>query len=662
MVQKGGKLKMRIEKLKVKNYRQLRDIEISFPEKDGYDLHIFIGDNGAGKTNILNALNWCLYKEEPHLSRESKGLPILNVETEKEIQDGYASVLVELKVGLDGNRHTFFIREEKYQINNGKGHVVERSFRVKELTEDYYYQIYKDEEAVNRVNRFVPKRIREFFFFDNERLDTYFKEATAKNIKDAVFDISQLDIIERIEDRLSNIIRDLRREAGKKNPNIDEKNKKLEDAQAELKMVENQIKDNNDQINLINEKIKELQEELRGVPDVEDLQKEREQLENEKKEKIKFKNEKIKERYDLLFSITKIIYVLPVLKRTVNFIEEKRAKGQLPPPIDKNLLEKIVERNNCEICDRKLDSSAIENVQKLLKNIDMSNDISHILNSTGQQINEMKESLSGLQKKLSSVNSEIKGYEKDLNERIQDRLNDIDKELNRFSNLSKVIETNTELKKYQEELPGLYQNKGSLRDRREEAKSKVNTIKKELEKEYEKDNKHKKIVKQIKYGENLLVIAQKCKNEIMFETKNEIESSTKKLYFNLLWKKETFADVKIDDDYSINLIHISGYEALATVSAAERALLALSFTLALHEISGFYSPVLVDTPVSRTSGKHRENFAATLCNISGKKQAILLFTPDEYTENVSKIMNDKASNRFRFNVIKKEVETEVEVL
>ena len=57
---------MRFSSIQLKNYRQYEDLNIEF-EYGTHDLHVLIGDNGTGKTNLLNAFTWCLYGEEPHL-------------------------------------------------------------------------------------------------------------------------------------------------------------------------------------------------------------------------------------------------------------------------------------------------------------------------------------------------------------------------------------------------------------------------------------------------------------------------------------------------------------------------------------------------------------------------------------------------------------------
>ena len=105
-----------------------------------------------------------------------------------------------------------------------------------------------------------------------------------------------------------------------------------------------------------------------------------------------------------------------------------------------------------------------------------------------------------------------------------------------------------------------------------------------------------------------------------------------------------------------------GLNCLGSISAAERELLALSFTLALHKISGFDSPISIDTPVARVSDDHRENFANIFLEVSKNKQVILLFTPAEYSEEISNVLEEKINSKYMINLLADESETSIEVL
>lgn len=53
---------MRIESIEIQNFRQFRNLSFKFPHSYGEnDLHIIFANNGVGKTNVLNAITWCLY-------------------------------------------------------------------------------------------------------------------------------------------------------------------------------------------------------------------------------------------------------------------------------------------------------------------------------------------------------------------------------------------------------------------------------------------------------------------------------------------------------------------------------------------------------------------------------------------------------------------------
>ncbi|MBI4650350.1 AAA family ATPase [Candidatus Desantisbacteria bacterium] len=57
---------MKINKIKLHNYRQYYNEQvISIPEKG--KIIIIRGENGAGKTNLISGLTWCLYNEKTNI-------------------------------------------------------------------------------------------------------------------------------------------------------------------------------------------------------------------------------------------------------------------------------------------------------------------------------------------------------------------------------------------------------------------------------------------------------------------------------------------------------------------------------------------------------------------------------------------------------------------
>ena len=133
-------------------------------------------------------------------------------------------------------------------------------------------------------------------------------------------------------------------------------------------------------------------------------------------------------------------------------------------------------------------------------------------------------------------------------------------------------------------------------------------------------------------------------NEIINECRKEMEVATFDIFDKLIWKKNAFSKVNILEDYSFELLDAYGQQTLGACSAAERALLALSFTIALQQTSGHDSLLYIDTPLGRVGKKNRANFTEVLTDIAESKQVILSFTPTEYDENVRNLFADKYSS------------------
>lgn len=655
---------MRIESLSMSNYRQFSNVEVNFNLEGENDLHVVIGKNGTCKTNILNAINWCLYGDEPHFSKESQKLPILNVEAINNTKDGhYCSVSVTVEVKTNAGKYMTFERKAKYKVQKGDGKLPllqSTEFQVEACDDDDNTKLFSDEEAEKQVERFVPKKIREFFFFDGERLDHYFKEATSQNMRHAIFNISQIDLIERIEKRMTLIFKELRLEAGKQNPLIEKTREALEDYENNAEELTKRIEESTKQICIAKEKVKECEDNLRGMPDVEKLESERRKYLNEREQRKENLKEKTKQKNSILFDYDKIIYFWGPINKVIGIIEDKIKKKELPPNIDSELLNKILISRVCSVCGTKLSDETVQSIADLLKTFRLSKLISVELLTSLSPLKALKDKIEGFKIDIEKVKRDIIQYEKDLAE-IEKRLINIDKMLSGYDE-NKIKQNHLDRKKWESILEKEQQKTGSFKLQLLAFKRKIEELKKELEREMGREEKLKELRKKIEFCQKALVFVEKIKDQIMDRTRKKIELRTKEIFFELLWKKGTFKDVEISESYDLTLIHALGYPCLGSVSAAERELLALSFTLALHEVSGFDSPILIDTPVARIDEEHRENFGNAFIRVSKNKQTILLFNPAEYSQEIRNILDDNCSCRFVSKLMSNEFETTLEAL
>lgn len=202
--------------------------------------------------------------------------------------------------------------------------------------------------------------------------------------------------------------------------------------------------------------------------------------------------------------------------------------------------------------------------------------------------------------------------------------------------VSKAIE---DKKGYLAKRDEIIAKKGVEEDQKKKLNNDYAVQDKKLKALMEKNKQLEKVHAQAEYCKNCRSILKETRQELLAESRNEMERETLGVFTKLLWKKDAFSKVEILEDYTFLLLDKYGSQTLGSCSAAERALLALSFTLALQKVSMHDSLLFIDTPIGRVDEDNRLNFVNTLCEIAKSKQVILTFTPTEYDEKVASALH-----------------------
>ena len=171
---------MRIEQIEIRNFRQYRNLSFKFPSIKGQnDLHIIYAKNGVGKTNILNAITWCLYDTEMHLGDKSTSIAILNNQQVQELRihlPESGSVIGEATVVLlfssdDCSEKIRFQRVGKFNVTSEAVLPIGTEFSIMHLIDGEWNSIDAEDETSSLVNKNVPEGIHEYIFFDGEHLN-----------------------------------------------------------------------------------------------------------------------------------------------------------------------------------------------------------------------------------------------------------------------------------------------------------------------------------------------------------------------------------------------------------------------------------------------------------------------------------------------------------
>ena len=622
---------MRLESVTIHNYRLYHDFSIEFPKLEK-DVQVIVGDNGVGKTTFLNAINWCLYGYEPHSFSEEHSLPIKNLDAEED-----DNVFVELVVSSDRGYKLIFKR------THGKAYNDELEVSVKDPSGETHFL--SGEQADYEVEGFVPLAIREFFFFDGEQLDDYFANVRTKNIENRIFILSHIDILNQMIERLQEKRRSFNKEAGQLNEDVEPLRLKLEQKQAALdqnKELEKSIIESNIEATI---RIKELDDELKGIPDVIELEEKRDEL----KEKVSIaedecNNARFKINQLLLLTAPSILSY-DGIDYVLNDINEKVQAKQLPPKIDVNVVNESLESNTCKLCNRTLDDESINYLINALNDFKLSSSNSQLLINLKSHLELLETDVKSYSENLKNLNDNLSSHENYLKE-YTDALNLVKEQYAGYED-GDTRSKFEEREKLESDKEKNNIKLGSTQKNISNLKKEIENINKEIEKILANNEKTIIINKKKNLCSKSLDLLYKTKNDIMISTKEEIGEYTRDKFFELIWKQHTFSDVKIDDAYNVELIHnVTNSNCLGSASAAERELLALAFTLGVHSVSGFNSPLLIDTPLARVSGAHRVNFTNVLLEISKNKQTILILTPDEFSQDVRDLIYEEHIPKF----------------
>ncbi len=654
---------MRISRIELRNYRQFKHAVLLFTKKSGTDLHIFIGRNTAGKTNILNAINWCLYEDEPHVTAQYQGLEIPNLLAVDEIADeGEIPVVVEITVESDDRDSHVFRREQVFRIHGRQKPTLQRTeFQARFQGDDGNTVILKDDDATEYVQRFVPNNIREYFFFDGERLDNYFKEEAGQKIRHAVFQIAQIDLLARVNCHLADLVHDLEKQAARISPALEGIRTRLEKAKEEEADCNIRFAECEKQLLAAEDGTVKYTQKISGLPAVESLEAERKQLGSQVEGLQKMLRDKEDEKGEVLFKFGVRLNIHEALRNAIAVIDDKTKAREIPPAIKTEILEDALANGRCIVCGTELTDVSRICVQELLREVSLSSEVAHELHRIEGPLRMMVDETMQFDKGIRKVTREMETIKNQIDS-LQQRREEIDSDLAGYD-VEEVRHWQAMRKEFEQTARSLRENRGVLKDAQNRKTKEVEELQKKLHTELKAEQAAGELQLQIEVCSSARAAAYRAEQAVMTKTRSFIEQKTSETFMELVWRKSTYEDVTIEENYHISVHHSMGYDALGTLSAAERELLALSFTLALHEVSGFEGPLLIDTPVARVSDSHRENFAQALLRVAKRgKQIILLFTPDEYTSTVSKHLENDAASRHEIRLQQNERESKVEDL
>lgn len=627
------------------DYRQYRgEFEINLGVSEESHINVIEGQNGAGKSNILNAITLCFYEDEMHIDdSDLEADPLVNLRCLDELDPGETATGC-VQIILGDSKPKYIFKREFTTAKQPDGSYSESTGDLqlkKRIGED----MHEVENANTELNQILPTSVHKYFLFDGEQLDEFFEEDYTERVKEGILDVSHIELLNKARNHLETVQKRLEKESAEFEGNVSaaeaeyrSAKEKFEDLESEKEQAEEELEGARSRRNEIDEDLRESSEK-----DVREKQLERETLRDERDSTQEDLKESIQGAGSALTTAGKTVYSIDALRTGLEQLEELEQKGELPPKIQDWFIERLLDRGRC-ICGEDLDAKTRrENLQHLKE------EVADIEEGNIEGKIRIPDLLDEVDSHVDDIVSKRTRVEELREERdqLQDDIDDISAYLQQKDTID--AEDAASLEEQREEVNNrieeLNQRIGKLEGDIEDQQEIVEEKKAAWEAEMEKNDKHQILLGRVQFTEEARDTVERIRTNILDQVRNETEARLEEYFNELIWKDEHY-DIQLTDEYEVNVEGPTAEKKLASLSAGERQVLALAFMSALSRISGFDAPIIIDTPLGRISSKPRQRIAAQLPEYLEGRQVTLMVTDEEYTNEVAAFLDDHVANEY----------------
>ena len=638
---------MKFERITLENFRQYHEKQrIELARDREKNVTILHGVNGAGKTSLFLAINWCLYGRSLENVKVVENVGEL-ISKEAVFRAGIGE-LVSAKVEI-----TFLHNGERYTIRRILQGIKQDNGTVSVYpTDDLSMMKTRPDGQAEKVgnplgfmNSILPVNVREYFLFDGEKIDNFAKPEASDQVKDAIYLVLKLEILDRARRHLEALASDYRKELKKvSGGELRDLLDKDEKARAEKDKAEKRIIEIQQEIASARRNIGDIDQKLRESESTKTLQQQRDHiLLDLKQRRAELENIIIQIRETATTAY--FIVAQPAIEKALAFLDEKRARGEIPSNIRQHFVQDLINQMQC-ICGRPFTDGSPEHERLLgLMKTSLPSSLEDEITNTNATLRTFAErnirqkgELDTLMKARARLADTIKGLDAELD--------DVGRQL-KGSPLEEIKELENKRQSIQADIDSYNMDLGSLSTQVQELVRESASLEKVIQKARKEEKKERLLSTKLDLAQRSADAIADMYQAFADDMRGRIEMKTKEIFRNLVWKESHFRDIKLGSDFNLEVIDRYGLPARPELSAGERQVLSLSFITAMSRISEEEAPLIMDTPFGRLSSQHRESITQYLPDLTD--QLILFVTDEELRDQARLNLVPRIGAEYRLN-------------
>jgi DNA sulfur modification protein DndD len=339
---------MKLYRLSVENFRQYYGRQrIDFARDEHHRVTVIHGINGAGKTSLFLAMNWCLYgKQVVENVRD-----LVSKEAQRQAEMGtHIRTAVELTFTHEGQRYMVSRAVEGIKQYDGTFSLYDaEEFLIDRIGPDG--QAKRMDSPLATINAILPANVRNYFLFDGERIDEFAKPSATSDVRDAIYLVLRLEVLDRARKHLDDVAREYRKEL--KQSSSDELRNLIEKAEkdrTEHDQLEKRANEVASGAQSARTKLEDVDAQLRAIEGVSQLQQERERTEADLKQQQR-DLEEIMAEIRTLATQSYVGLAQPAINQAIAVLNDKRQRGEIPSNVRQQFVQDLLDEFVC-ICGR----------------------------------------------------------------------------------------------------------------------------------------------------------------------------------------------------------------------------------------------------------------------------------------------------------------------
>ncbi len=644
---------MKLTSIKLCNFRSFygKTCEIQIAGTNSNNTTIIYGNNGAGKTSLLNAFTWVLYEKFSAAFASIDQLVNKRAIAEAKIGQG-VECWVELAWEHDGKRYRVKrqcrVYKHQQDIDVGKTEIY---MQVAGDDGRWYLPPQQPEEIIGQI---LPASLHQYFFFDGERIEEIVRSDKKAEIAEATKIFLGVEVINRSIRHLQEAKKSLENEL--RIIGDSEIKKLLKDQgkiELEIEIISKRQQEIIKELEYQNTFKKETSKRLRELNAAKDLQERRQELE---KQKASHQDNLRQTRETIKKAISTRGYTVLLPETTVQFreiVDNLKQKGKLTTGISREFIQELLESDSC-ICGTSLDEKnhARRNVETWLEKAG-SSEVEETAIRISAQVDEIDKQAAIFWEEIDKEQARISQLRQVIAE-IEAELDNIEERLRKDPS-EEIRSLQKRLDKIEEKITELTLEQGANQQKVINLKTELESLNKQISKQ--KLNEEKQILAQRRISATQDAIDRLTQVKVLQEEQFRLQLEKR--------VQEIFSEISftpyiptISEKYELTLIeNTSGLAMPVAASTGENQVLSLSFISSIIDRVRDWSqnkmlmvadsstfPIVMDSPFGSLDVIYRKHIAQIIPKLAN--QLIVLVTKTQWRGEVEDEMSYRVGREY----------------